>query len=279
MNSNDLEITFTTSNKSGVLSSIMLLAGKQGLIYRRYQLHSKTDDSSKMVVQFSGALKCSKDELINNMEAHADIFSVDGISIDYSDSNQTSDLLSQDDSLSKSSGSAVAVTLYAQDAITPKALKVAEQALLNVLGPVATVLIKTAASRAGSVGELFSILAKELSGQEKNDFLALISEGKSTAAVASSDSAPAPSKPAVEPAPVLSTASTNLPAHDLITPASLQIAEDKLLEFLGPVAPMLVKSAAAKTKHIGDLYSMLANELEGDERKEFLASVSDLALK
>lgn len=69
-----------------------------------------------------------------------------------------------------------------------------------------------------------------------------------------------------------------LRAHYVITPESLQVAEDKLTEKLGPVAVKLVQSAAAKTKHIGDLFLLLAEELEVEERNEFLSLVTDLQL-
>lgn len=54
------------------------------------------------------------------------------------------------------------------------------------------------------------------------------------------------------------------------------MAEDILFDLLGPVAPILVSSAASKTKHIGDLYLLLSNELEGTDKEEFLSLVDHL---
>lgn len=40
--------------------------------------------------------------------------------------------------------------------------------------------------------------------------------------------------------------------------------------------PLNVRSAATRTKHIGDLYYLLSNELEGTNKEEFLSLVDGL---
>ncbi len=67
-----------------------------------------------------------------------------------------------------------------------------------------------------------------------------------------------------------------LQAFDIITPQSKQLAEEKLRSFLGPVASVLIESALTKTKHIGDFYLLLSDELEGKEKRDFLGLVSGL---
>jgi len=70
----------------------------------------------------------------------------------------------------------------------------------------------------------------------------------------------------------------HLQAFSVITPESLQIAEEALVDILGPVAPLVVSSAASETKHIGDLFVLLSKELEGQERKNFLSLVDGLKI-
>jgi tetratricopeptide (TPR) repeat protein len=61
-------------------------------------------------------------------------------------------------------------------------------------------------------------------------------------------------------------------AADALTPEKLQIIERQLASFMGPLARVLVKRAAAKTSNTSALYEMLAADLERDEdRKAFLA--------
>ena len=67
-----------------------------------------------------------------------------------------------------------------------------------------------------------------------------------------------------------------LRAHYIITPESLEVAVKKLSDALGSDATLLVKTAALKTKHIGDLFLLLSESLEGEKRKSFLSLVSDM---
>lgn len=76
----------------------------------------------------------------------------------------------------------------------------------------------------------------------------------------------------------ISSEFATLRAHYVTTPESLQIAEEKLTVILGTSAKFIVESAAKKTKHIGDLYLVCAEKLEGEERSKFLALVSDMDL-
>lgn len=76
----------------------------------------------------------------------------------------------------------------------------------------------------------------------------------------------------------LSNFSEKLNSYDIITPVSLKIAEEKLTEHLGLVAPLLVEAASKKTKHIGDLFLLLSEELDSDERHTFLSSVQGINL-
>lgn len=72
------------------------------------------------------------------------------------------------------------------------------------------------------------------------------------------------------------TSNIHINSSEEITPAVLLAAEKRMSEILGPVASYLVENAAENCRNVGDLYSRLAQELDGEkERKDFL-SIIDL---
>ena len=66
---NKIEIILLTTNKSGVLSSVMMASGKLGLLLFKNHSEKINEESSRLTVIFNGQLKCSKEELINTLEA------------------------------------------------------------------------------------------------------------------------------------------------------------------------------------------------------------------
>lgn len=104
----------------------------------------------------------------------------------------------------------------------------------------------------------------------------IIVETEKNTADADVEHSTTPATPAVEK--LLRGYSDGLNSHDTISPAALKVAEETLTEYLGLVAPLLVESAAKKTKHVGDLFLLLSEELEVDERDLFLSTVRGLDL-
>lgn len=175
MNSKQLEMSLLVSDRSGVRSSIMLLGRDLGLMYRTCQIEKVSESKSKMHVTFNGRLNCSKTELINTMESHPHILSVVKISDDYFDAaaTQTSEILAE--SVTSSSTSIPnSPNLQAYAVITPESLQVAEDALMNILGPVAPIVVKSASLETKHIGDLFLLLSNELEGQERQNFLSLV---------------------------------------------------------------------------------------------------------
>jgi hypothetical protein len=61
---------------------------------------------------------------------------------------------------------------------------------------------------------------------------------------------------------------------DQLTPAILLTAEKRLAEILGPIANYLVETAAMSSSNTGELFHLLAEELNSDsERKDFLSII------
>jgi len=76
---NKVEVTLLTSNKSGVLSSLMVKGGSLGLIYRRQQAEKIGIDNSRLVLSFDGNLNCNKSESINAFAEHPEVLKVEKI--------------------------------------------------------------------------------------------------------------------------------------------------------------------------------------------------------
>jgi serine/threonine-protein kinase len=140
-------------------------------------------------------------------------------------------------------------------AFDPAVLRELEAALAQHLGPIARVAVHDAAKTAGTLAELVRLLAWEIPDAAKAAFqnkFADVSWVRSQPA-GSPRSGPATDRDA---------------AH-----FSLEIlaeAEDRLAQYLGPVARVVVKRAASKARDEAELYLLLAAEIEdAEERKAF----------
>jgi serine/threonine-protein kinase len=133
----------------------------------------------------------------------------------------------------------------------PALLKELEAALAQHLGPIARVAVHDAAKTAGTLAELVRRLAWEIPDAAKAAFQKKFA-----------DVSWVRSQPASGPA-------TNRVAAQF----SLEIlaqAEQRLAQYLGPVARVVVKRAAVNARDEAELYSLLAAEIEdAEERKAF----------
>lgn len=75
MNQN-IKITVITSNKSGVLSSIMLIGIKNGLVFRSHKFCNREQNLLERILYFEGNLTCSENDLYHKLDAHPEIKSV-----------------------------------------------------------------------------------------------------------------------------------------------------------------------------------------------------------
>ncbi|HYM48365.1 MAG TPA: adenylate/guanylate cyclase domain-containing protein [Burkholderiaceae bacterium] len=128
------------------------------------------------------------------------------------------------------------------------------QELAAHIGPLASVLVKKAVSRAPDTTALYQMLAETLpEGAARQKFLA--ARGVQVTA-----------KPATTAPP--SAGRVELRAWD---EAELKQAEQRLAAYLGPVAKVIVRKIAAQTTDRAHFYQLLADELGSDkERQEFL---------
>jgi eukaryotic-like serine/threonine-protein kinase len=144
-------------------------------------------------------------------------------------------------------------TKTAVGAFDPALLKELEAALAQHLGPIARVAVHDAAKTADTLAELVRLLAWEIPDAAKAAFQKKFSD------VSWVRSQP-DSGPRSGPATVAANFSLEILAE----------AEDRLAQYLGPVARVVVKRAAAKARDKAELYLLLAEEIEdAEERKAF----------
>lgn len=177
MNTKELVLTLLVSNRTGVTSSLMFIGRKLGLMYRKGQVEKIDDVQSRLLVTFTGDLNCSKADLIYEIESLPHIYSIENISDEYfaeGDSYTSDESAVENSSESNSSIDSNLANLLAYETITPESLKIAENALVDILGPVAPMVVESAASETKHIGDLFLKLAEELEGGERESFLSLV---------------------------------------------------------------------------------------------------------
>jgi serine/threonine-protein kinase len=140
---------------------------------------------------------------------------------------------------------------------SPDALKALEAELVPLIGPVARTLVKRAAAKSLDAAGLIEILVNTLDGYEERQRFAsrarvileqTLMEG--TAAYASA---------------------ATIVARRQIPDADLLLAASRLTPYLGPIAKVLVKKAAARSRDVQALYAELAEHLtDPEEKRRFL---------
>jgi serine/threonine protein kinase len=134
-------------------------------------------------------------------------------------------------------------------------LKRVENELAKYIGPIAPVVIRAAAKKTYTVAGLADLVSADISDdKERAAFLKKFSGDKSA--------------PTGDPARGTQSAPS---APSNIDPQTLAKAEAALARYIGAVARIVVKRAAAKARDPGELYLLIAEEIEDkDERKAFI---------
>jgi hypothetical protein len=135
-----------------------------------------------------------------------------------------------------------------------------EGALAQHVGPIAPVMVRTAAKKARTSTELVQILAADITHDGvRLKFERRFSDG---------------SRPVSQPQPtsVSGPTSTRSPTGSgRFSAALLDEVEKRLAQYLGAVAKVVVRRAAAKARDTAELYLLLADEIENPaEKKAFI---------
>jgi serine/threonine-protein kinase len=143
----------------------------------------------------------------------------------------------------------------------PEALKRIEQALTRVVGPVAKVMVRRAAQQTTDVQQLYRLVAESLGDtEERTAFLATRPQGQPRA----------PGEPGT-----LTSASVTARGPDApLSPEAVERAARILAAYLGPIAKVLAKKAAAEAKGLRQFHQLLSAQLaDPGERAKFLREV------
>src|SRR5262245_20943723 len=135
-----------------------------------------------------------------------------------------------------------------------EALKKVETELAKHIGPIAPVVVRSAAKKTYTVSDLAELVSGDITDdRERAAFVKKFSGDKST--------------PTGDPARARATQST--PSN--IDPQTLAKAEAALAQYIGAVAKIVVRRAASKARDSGELYLLIAEEIEDkNERKTFI---------
>ena len=138
-------------------------------------------------------------------------------------------------------------------------LKRIEAQLAKHIGPIASVVIKTAAKKAYTIAALAEIVSGDIvDDKERAAFVRRFSGDKST--------------PTGDPTRAGATRQQSVPpTASNIDAETLARAEAALAKYIGAVAKVVVKRAAAKARDPGELFLLIAEEIEDkNERKTFI---------
>ena len=145
----------------------------------------------------------------------------------------------------------------------PATLKTLAADLAAHLGPVANIVVKSAAKRSVGLEALVRTLSEDIADQvARTDFL------KKHAPVGHS-AAPSERSRTSSHSAILPTGL--YPSQSTFDPAMLARAEAELAQYIGAVAKAIVRRAASKAHSEQELYALLANEIEdANGRKAFM---------
>ena len=130
-----------------------------------------------------------------------------------------------------------------------------EGALAQHVGPIAPVMVRTAARKARTSSELVQLLAADIT----HDGVRLKFERRFMDG----------SRPVSRPQPTTTTgpSTTSMPASARFSSELLAEVEARLAQYLGAVAKVVVRRAAAKARDTAELYLLVADEIENPAEK------------
>jgi serine/threonine-protein kinase len=120
--------------------------------------------------------------------------------------------------------------------------------LAPILGPMAKITVKRAAAQTQDRAQLYALLSRELhTDEERERFKAAAPRTAPQTNPPAGASRPIDSQPAV--------------GNEMIAPATLERAAKILARYIGPIAAVIVKKAAAAAVDESDLYARLAERI------------------
>lgn len=140
-------------------------------------------------------------------------------------------------------------------ALNPDTIAAAKRRLTSIVGPIAGILVDKVAARAGSVKELYSLLAQHIDDEaDRARFAALTSS------------------PAEQPSVTAAKAPADAdPSPEAIAQQDLERVTSVLTNYLGPIAPIVSKRESRTSGSLKELQQRLAALIPDEsERTDFL---------
>jgi serine/threonine-protein kinase len=148
----------------------------------------------------------------------------------------------------------------------PALLKQIESHFARFVGPVAKVMVRRAGRRTLDVDELYAMMSGELDmEEERTAFMATRRE--------LAGALPSLRRGALS-GTTAASAQRSAPTDAPLTPEKIETAQRKLTPYIGPIAKILVKKAAAQTGSSERFYLLLAENLSDADRMRFLKDMA-----
>lgn len=159
----DVSIQLLCTRKSGTLSRIIREINLIGLQYQSHKIDF-SDDHSVITVNASGELNCTRQSLEALFDRFPEVQAVQELSV------------SQDgDEVTQFKTTVSEARISALEHLSPAVVLAAEKRMSEILGPVASFIVESAAQSSSNAGELFTQLSEELSDPaEREYFLSII---------------------------------------------------------------------------------------------------------
>lgn len=163
----EVAIHLRCTRKPGTLSRIIRELKWFGLQYQSHKINLVADQC-QIIVNARGELNCTRENLRELFESFPEVLKVDNLSI-------TND----GEEVREFKTIKVDTQIGAHEPVTPAILLTAEKRLSEIMGPVASFLVETAASQSRNVGELYRQLGDELNDdKERDSFVSIIKNNK-----------------------------------------------------------------------------------------------------
>ena len=137
-------------------------------------------------------------------------------------------------------------------------LKQIESHFARFVGPVAKVMVRRSGRHTLDVDELYAMLCHELDSEDQRKAFMATRSGLAGAP---------------RPGAAAGTGPRGAPASAALTPDKIEAAQHRLATYIGPIAKILVKKAAAQTTSSERFYLLLAESLSEIDRTRFLKEV------
>ena len=147
----------------------------------------------------------------------------------------------------------------------PAVLAHVETVLARVIGPLARVIVNRTAQTATDIDQLCKTVAASVPESKQRDFLRDVAARLKSSPPSQASGAPQGAAPAT---PASATPGSPSPAPKELPAEVLAKATERLAQYLGPVAKMIVKKTAGQATSARDLYERLAQQIDDPRTRE-----------